>query len=67
MFEGEIVFRYLDALDGRDGQAVFGQLALRGHPSYVIFAPDGAEVYRSFGVVAEETLQEVITELLGSN
>ena len=67
MFEDEVTFLYLDALDGGDGQAVFSQLALRGHPSYVIFAPDGAEAYRSFGVIAEKTLQEAIHVVLGGS
>ena len=66
MYAEQMVFRYLNALDGAEGQATFRQLGLRGHPGYVILAPSGTEVYRNLGAVDEGTLQEAIQIALDS-
>ena len=59
---GEIAFRRLNA--GSDGAAAFEQLALRGHPGYLIFLPDGTEVFRSVGLQEEDTLRNTIEQIL---
>jgi len=66
LFAGQMVFRYVNALDGGDGETAFRRLALPGHPSYVIFTPGGVETYRTFGVVEESVLQEAIRAALDS-
>ncbi|GIL14758.1 MAG: hypothetical protein BroJett038_34780 [Chloroflexota bacterium] len=63
-FSDRVAFVYLNAADGDQGQAVYERLALPGHPGYVIFLPDGREIYRGFGIIAEETLQEEIEAAL---
>lgn len=63
-YDGQITFAYLNAKDGESGQAIFESLNLPGHPSYVIFTPDGTEQYRSFGIVEDVTLIDAIDEVL---
>ena len=58
----EIVFRRLNA--GSDGAAAFEQLALRGHPAFLIFLPDGTEVFRSIGLQEEDNLREAIETVI---
>ena len=65
-FKDRVVFRMMNALDGGDGEAAFRQLGLRGHPGYVIFAADGAETYRTLGVVEESALRKAIQAALDS-
>ena len=60
----QVAFVYLNAADNADGQAVFEQLSLPGHPSYVIFTPDGKETERGFGIVDEGLLREQIETVL---
>jgi hypothetical protein len=50
----------LNAVDGDIGQAAFESLRLPGHPSVVLFLPDGTEQIRLFGVVSKETLMQEI-------
>jgi hypothetical protein len=57
-FAKQMVFQRLNAAG--DGQQAFTQLALPGHPAFLIFLPDGREVYRSFGLVEENVLREAI-------
>ncbi|MBI5670784.1 MAG: hypothetical protein HZC41_22550 [Chloroflexi bacterium] len=63
-FGDRVSFVYFNASDGGDGQALYEQLALPGHPSYAIFTPDGTESYRGFGIVAEAVLRENIEAAL---
>jgi len=64
-FEDEysnIAFRYLNA--ATDGAGAFEQLGLRGHPAYLIFLPDGSEVFRAVGLQEEGNLNEAIGQVL---
>jgi thiol:disulfide interchange protein len=63
-FSGKVAFQYLNAADGAQGQRTFEQLRLPGHPSYVLFAADGRELYRSFGLVDAERLRNAISASL---
>ncbi len=65
-FGERVAFRTFNALDGGQGQRAFEQLRLPGHPSYLIFRPDGSEAHRSFGLVDVDTLREAITSVLDS-
>jgi hypothetical protein len=49
-----------NALDGDVGEAAFRALGLPGHPSVVILAADGAEVFRGFGVLTEDFLRPAL-------
>ncbi|MEO8611047.1 MAG: hypothetical protein ABI690_24335 [Chloroflexota bacterium] len=55
-FEGRVQFVYLNAEDGGNGQRAFTAMSLPGHPSYLIFAADGSEIYRAFGSVEADNL-----------
>jgi hypothetical protein len=59
-FGKQIVFRRLNAADGAGGQQAFTQLALPGHPAFLIFMPDDREVYRSFGLIEEAALRDAL-------
>lgn len=63
-FSGKVAFLYMNAADGAEGQQAFQSLHLPGHPSYVLFASDGTELYRSFGLVDVETLRSAISASL---
>lgn len=65
-FDDEVVFLYMNAVDGGEGQQAFESLSLPGHPSYVIFVPPGEELYRSFGIVSEDRLQGAIESALSN-
>jgi len=58
-----VAFQIIDAESGT-GAGWFEQLALPGHPSYVVFTADEREVFRTFGVVDAETLEAPIRRLL---
>ncbi|MCC6616301.1 MAG: hypothetical protein IT320_22705 [Anaerolineae bacterium] len=59
-----ISFRYLDALDGADGQRRFEDLLLPGHPAFVVFDREGQEVYRAFGIITAQTLRAALEAAL---
>jgi hypothetical protein len=63
-FGDQVVFVYLNALDSADGQQTFAALNLPGHPGYVLFTPDGVEVYRAFGIVEADALRFAIENAL---
>lgn len=73
MYNNEVQFVYLNARDdgraadsdhtGMDGEALFEQLVLPGHPAFVIFTPDGEEQYRSFGIVEEDELTDALNNV----
>ena len=63
-FRTNILFLYLNAADAAEGQRTFEALYLPGHPSFVIFQPDGREVYRGFGIVEADTLRNAIASSL---
>jgi hypothetical protein len=56
----EVRFVYLNAFDGGEGAAAFGALSLLGHPSYVLFTPEGVERFRRVGAVDEGVLIEAL-------
>ena len=66
-FGNEIAFLYVDATDNAEGQQTFESLSFLGHPAYVIFSPAGEELYRSFGIVTEDNLQNAIEGTLNQS
>jgi hypothetical protein len=64
-YTAQVKFVLLNATDGGDGETIFQSLGLPGHPSIVIFAPDGEEVYRQFGIIDEFTLIDAIDKIVG--
>ena len=65
-FGNEIAFVYLNAADNAEGQQAFESLSLPGHPGYVILIPAGEELYRSFGIMREDSLQSAIENALSN-
>ena len=63
-FADQLFFLRLNALDGAEGQSAFNRLSLPGHPSFVIFTPNGQEQERIFGVVEPEMLGTAIRNVL---
>lgn len=59
----QVAFQMIDA-ESETGSGWFTRLGLPGHPSYVIFGPDGQEVFRTFGVVADDVLEAPLREVL---
>jgi len=59
-FSDNVFFVRLNARDGADGEALFGELALPGHPSYVIYDVNQQETYRAVGLIDESTLYNEI-------
>jgi len=39
---------------------------LPGHPSILILLPDGAEVYRGFGILEEDVLRAALNMAVGA-
>lgn len=60
----DLMVQRLRANDQAEGQAAFAALALRGHPSVVLFDAAGVEQYRQTGLVDEDALREQIEKLL---
>ena len=65
-FGERVAFRTFNALDGGQGQRAFEQLHLPGHPSYLIFRPDGSEAHRSFGLLDADALRQALLSILDS-
>lgn len=63
----EMTFLRLDARDGGEGQQLFSQLGLPGHPSILIFDVTGERVYRGVGIISDEQLREAITMAITDN
>lgn len=61
----QVAFRYYNALDGGAGQQAFEQTGIRGHPGFILFMPDGAEVSRWLGIVEREVLREAVEAVIG--
>lgn len=59
----QVAFQIIDATS-TEGAAWFAQLALPGHPGYVLFNADGEEVFRTFGVVEMAILEKPLQALL---
>ncbi len=60
-YAGRVVFesRNADEEAGRRNADAYG---LRGHPAYVIAAPDGASLWSRVGLVEEDVLRTAIEE-----
>ena len=63
-YSDQLTVRFLNAMDGAEGQTAFNALALPGHPSYVLYDEYGAEVWRAFGVVVQAYLQQEIEKII---
>ncbi len=61
-YAGQITFVDLDAKG--DGKTAFEAGQLPGHPSFVIMQPDGRELWRGFGLVAESDLVKALDDAL---
>lgn len=60
----QMAFVELNARDGDKGEAAFRAANLRGHPAFLIFHPDGKELWRSIGEQPQEPLEEAIQTVL---
>lgn len=63
-YSDNVTFVSLNARDGADGEAIFQSLGLPGHPSIVIYMPDGEEIYRQFGIVTFDELDTTLVNAL---
>ncbi|GAB1420003.1 hypothetical protein MASR2M15_00760 [Anaerolineales bacterium] len=63
MYGDQITFVYLNAKDEGEGQALFEQLNLPGHPAFLIFK-DGQESFRAFGLIDEDLLEGALQGVL---
>lgn len=61
-YSDSILFLQLNA--NSDGEALFEQLTLPGHPSIVIFDESKQEIYRGFGIIGEDVLRTEIQTLI---
>lgn len=61
-YGARMTFRRLNA--AQEGQDLFQQYNLRGHPSYVILDDQGTIVWRLVGQVPRETLEQAIRQSL---
>jgi len=62
----DIAFHSIDAQNA-PGSTWFAQLALPGHPGYVVFDANGNEVFRTFGVVEQAVLEAQLQPLLSQH
>ena len=65
-YSDNITFVSLNAKDGNNGEAIFQQLGLPGHPGIIIYTTDSEEVYRQFGIVDDSSLVDKLDEILES-
>ena len=66
-FDNQVEFLSFNALDNADGEAIFAQLGLRGHPSILIYAVDGQQAYQGLGIIDEEALRGQIENRLSQD
>lgn len=60
----EIDFLFLNAEDGKQGEAAFRAYRLRGHPTLVFVRPGGDVAWTRPGVIpADELEQEILSEI----
>ena len=60
----QVSFISFNVKDNGDGATFFQSLSLPGHPSIVIFTPDGEEVYRRFGIVSFDDLDNTLLDII---
>ncbi|MGB1286454.1 MAG: hypothetical protein ACPG7F_07980 [Aggregatilineales bacterium] len=63
-YAAQVNFRIFNAKDNAEGESLFSQMAMRGHPGIIIYDGNAQEVYRSIGVVNEDVLKAHLTEVL---
>ena len=63
-YQNQVTFISLNAKDGGQGEQLFQNLNLPGHPSIVIYTPENSEVFRQFGLVDESILIDVIDKII---
>ena len=62
-YSEKVAFVRVNAGEG-EGEQLFRQLGLPGHPSYVVFSTAGQETFRTFGVVDSERLKNALEDVL---
>ncbi len=63
-YQDQVTFVSLNAKDSADGEAIFQDLGLPGHPSIVIYTKDEKEIYRQFGIEEDLSLINKLDEIL---
>lgn len=63
-YKAQVTFVSLNASDGGDGEALFQQLGLPGHPGIVIYTPDGEEAFRRYGILSFDDLDVILGDIL---
>lgn len=66
-YDGRVEFADFNARDGAEGETYFEQLSLPGHPGIVILNIDGDVLYRGFGVVEQQRLEDEIETALSES
>lgn len=61
-YDDQMSFQRLNAAE--EGQTLFQQYGLRGHPAYVIVNEQGNEVWRQVGPVRRQVLEQAILQAL---
>ena len=64
-YRDQVSFLDFNALDGADGERLFDQLGLIGHPSVVLFSDTGERVYQGVGVLTASSLRAKIVAVTG--
>ena len=59
-YKEQVTFVAFNAKDSGEGEAIFQNLGLPGHPSIVIYSKPGEEIYRQFGIVGFDDLDTVL-------
>jgi hypothetical protein len=65
-YKNQIEFRWLDA-NSADGNAIFRNYQLLGHPSYVILNPQGEILWKGFGEQPASDLEDQINNALSGS
>lgn len=61
-YGGRIVFQRLNAQ--REGEELFRQYGLRGHPAYVVLGGKGQVVWQKIGEVSRQELEDALRRVL---
>lgn len=62
----QVAFIDLNAQDGADGERIFDQLGLRGHPSVILYSAGGQQTYQGIGILEEQQLRQEIIQTLNN-
>ncbi len=63
-YQDKVDVRKLNAIG--DGKAAFEYYRMRGHPSYVLFKPDGTRVWSDIGLRTREQVVEQLDVVLSA-